>query len=73
MEYELKIDDTVCVNGTNADGMCGNGIYGFGRVVSVDNCRKQVTVNMRDQNFPSYHKDYTVFMRLEKMIKGLTS
>ena len=57
---EIKEGDLVCVNWTNADGMCGDGIYGFGKVVSIDSCRGQVTVNMRDQNFPSYYKDYTV-------------
>lgn len=56
----LNVGDSVYVHWTNIDGMCGDGIYGFGEIVSVDNCRNQVTVNMRDQNFPSFYRDYTI-------------
>ena len=60
IDNSLNVGDFVYVNWTNIDGMCGDGIYGFGKIVSIDNCRNQVTVNMRDQNFPSYYRDYTV-------------
>lgn len=56
----LNVGDTVWVSWTNIDGMCGDGIYGDGKITSIDNYRNQISVEMRDQNFPSYYKEYTV-------------